>query len=213
MRGWVQTSRGPAPEVLSFSDSLARPTTTSPNHALVKVQHASLNPGGSIFMQLCPLWLRRKPCIPEMDFSGEIVSVGNSESVPLLLEDRGLKPGRQVFGSIPVGEHLKGQGSLSEFVVVDIECVVVAPQNIPLAEAAGLPIAGCTALSLLDAADLRKGQKVLINGAAGGIGSLILQMARHVLGPESDIVGVSSEEKLTLLKELGADEVSLSQLP
>lgn len=207
MRGWVHTSRGPAPEVLSFSESLALPTTKSPNHALVKVQHAALNPGGSIFMQLCPLWFRRKPCVPEMDFSGEIVSVGNSETVPLLLEDRGLYPGLQVFGSIPVVEHMKGQGALSEYVVVDSECIVAAPQSIPLAEAAGLPIAGCTALSLLDAADLRKGQKVLINGAAGGIGSLITQMARHALGPESHIVAVSSQEKVALLKELGADEV------
>ncbi|KEF54332.1 uncharacterized protein A1O9_09498 [Exophiala aquamarina CBS 119918] len=207
MRGWIHTSRGPASEVLSLSDSLALPTTQAPNDVLVKVRHAALNPAGSIFMRLCPLWLRNKPCIPEMDFSGELVSVGTSESVPLLSKDRGLKPGLQVFGSIPVGLHLKGQGALGEYVVVDSECIVAAPQTLPLAEAAGLPIAGCTALSLLDGADLKNGQKVLINGAAGGIGSLIMQMARHALGPESHIVAVSSREKLALLKELGADEV------
>jgi NADPH:quinone reductase-like Zn-dependent oxidoreductase len=202
MRGWVHISRGTPSQVLSFSESLPLPTVKSPNHVLIKVRHAALNPGASVFMQLCPGFMRSKPSIPEMDFAGELVSLG--QSVPL---NRGLKPGVEVFGSVSVGEHLKGQGALGEYVVVGAEGIELAPQNLPLWEAAGLPIAGCTALSLLDSANLRKGQKVLVNGAAGGIGCFITQMVRDVLGPDGHILAVSSQEKAALLKELGADEV------
>lgn len=202
MRGWVYTSRGAPSQVLSLQENLPLPTVKSPNHVLIKVRHAALNPAGSVIMQLCPTFLRSKPSIPEMDFAGELVSLG--QSVPL---NRRLKPGLEVFGSIAVGEHLKGQGALGEYVVVGAESIELAPQNLPMWEAAGLPIAGCTALSLLDSANLRTGQKVLINGAAGGIGCIITQMAREALGPDGHILAVSSQEKATLLKELGADEV------
>lgn len=205
MRGWNHATRGPPSQVLSLSETLALPTTTSPTQALIKVHHAALNPAGSIFIQLCPGFLRSKPCIPEMDFSGEIVGVG--AAVPLT---RGLEPGAHVFGSVSVSEHLKGQGALCEFVAVDSDGVVLRPRNLSSAEASGLPIAGCTALAVLDAAaakGLGKGSRVLVNGAAGGIGCFVMQMVRDKVGLEGYIVAVSSREKAELVKELGADEV------
>lgn len=157
-------------------------------------------------MQLCPNFLRTKPCIPEMDFSGEVVSVG--AGVPLT---RGLEPGTLVFGSVSVSEHLGGQGALSEYLVVDAGLVALKPRGVSMAEAAGLPIAGCTALSLLEAATrvggLAKGRKVLVNGATGGIGCFITQMVRDTLGPSGYIVASSSQDMAGLMKELGADEV------
>ncbi|KAK5061604.1 hypothetical protein LTR84_008148 [Exophiala bonariae] len=205
MRGWQHTTRGLPSQVLTLSDSLALPTLTSPTQALIKVHHAALNPAGSIFMQLCPGILRRKPCIPEMDFSGEIVSVG--AAVPLT---RGFEPGVQVFGSVSVAEHLRGQGSLCEFLVVDSDGVELKPGNVSMVEAAGLGIAGCTALAVLDAAvakGLAKGMRVLINGAAGGIGCFVTEMVRDRVGKGGYIVAISSGDKVDLLRELGADEV------
>ena len=85
-------------------------------------------------MQLCPSFLRTKPCIPELDFAGELVQISDGVN-----SSRGLKPGVDVFGSIPVSDHLKGQGSLSEYVVLDSKFVGIAPKGMAMHEAAGLP--------------------------------------------------------------------------
>ncbi|TKA64351.1 hypothetical protein B0A49_12300 [Cryomyces minteri] len=75
-------------------------------------------------MQLCPSIVRTKPCIPELDFSGCIISVGSS--IP---EARGLKVGMDIFGSVLVGPHIsKGAGSLAEYVAVEANCVVRMPE-------------------------------------------------------------------------------------
>lgn len=202
MRGWTHNLIGAPEKVLSLSSEVARPSLKSATQVLVRVYYAALNPGGSVMMQLCPSFLRTKPYIPEMDFAGEIVQVDET-----LDSSRGLKPGLEVFGTIPVPDHLKGQGSLSEYVVVEASCVVPVPKGMALDQAAGLAIAGCTALALLDRAKLERGQKVLVNGAAGGIGSMITQLARDAVGDEGYIVAVCSADKEDLMKDLGVNEV------
>lgn len=155
-------------------------------------------------MQLCPSMFRGKPCIPEMDFSGIILQAGSG--IP---ESRGFKEGTEVFGSIPVGPHIKeGKGTLAKFVVVEHGCVAVKPGSLPSEQAAGLSVAGVTALELLRNSKLEKGDKVLINGASGGIGSLITQMVKDVVGREGAVVGVCSTDNIEMVKSLGANEVS-----
>ena len=75
-------------------------------------------------------------------------------------------------------------------------------------EAAGLGIAGVTALSLLDGAKLKAGEKVLVYGASGGCGSLALQLAKDAVGVDGKVVAVCSERNFGMVKPLGADEVS-----
>ncbi len=155
-------------------------------------------------MQLCPFLFRTIPAIPEMDFSGSIVQVG--QDVP---KGRNLKSGSEVFGSISVGSHVRaGKGTLAEFVKVHAEDVCLKPDALSLEEAAGLPITGCTALALLDAVKLREGMSVLVNGASGGIGSLVLQMVKKEVGKSGRVVAVCSKGNIELVKGLGADEVS-----
>ncbi|KAJ9603162.1 hypothetical protein H2200_012457 [Cladophialophora chaetospira] len=203
MRAWTHEIQGPPETVLSFRDNIPRPRLDSSTpRVLVRVKYAALNPGGSIMMQLCPSFLKTKPSIPEMDFAGHIVEIGSGVDQSLELE-----PQLEVFGSIPVSEHLKGHGALGEYVDIDAHHVCKAPNAISLQEAAGLPIAGCTALCLLDQAKLRQGQTILVNGAAGGIGSLVTQMVRHAIGDQGRLVAVCSREKGELVRELGADEV------
>lgn len=154
-------------------------------------------------MQLIPMIFRTKPCIPETDFSGAIVRTGSK--VPF---SRELFPGTAVFGSVPIGEHVSsGKGALAEYVVVPAESVCLKPDNVSFEQAAGLPIAGITALSVLDLAKLKEGYKVLVNGASGGIGCMALQMAKDVVGNSGKVVAVCSGRNLEMVKGLGADEV------
>ncbi len=202
IRAWTHDVQGPPAKVLLFRQDIPRPRLASSAQVLVHVRYAALNPAGSVMMQLCPSIFRTAPSIPEMDFAGQIVEVGTSVN-----PSRGFKPGMDVFGSIPVSEHLKGHGALCEYVILDCDYVSIVPKEMALQEAAGLPIAGCTALSLVDKAELRKGQRILVNGAAGGIGSLVTQMVRTAIGDEGQLIAVCSREKEELVRELGADEV------
>lgn len=153
--------------------------------------------------KLLPMVFRTKPSIPDMDFAGTIVSAGSE--VPA---SRDLKPGTKVFGNVPVGQHIgKGKGSMAEFVVVPESSVCKTPEGLPQEQAAGLGIAGCSALVLLDAAKLKKGDKVLVNAASGGVGSLAVQLVRSTVSETGEVVATCSGANVEMVKGLGADEV------
>ena len=107
-------------------------------------------------MHLLPFFFRGSPAIPEMDFSGTVISLGNQ--VPA---DRQLEIGLRVFGSIPVSSHVKAMcGSLAEEVCVPHTCIVKRPVGAKMEEVAGLGIAGTTALATIKAAGLKKGNEI-----------------------------------------------------
>ena len=204
MRAWIHSLAGKPAAVLTLSADVETPTLVSGTDVLVRVTHAALNPGASIMMQLCPSILRHHPAIPELDFSGIIVATGSAVS-----DSRNLAAGTPVFGSVPVAAHVRaGVGAMAEYIVVAATCVVPKPTTASLEEAAGLPIAGCTAIPLIDRARLKRGNSVLINGASGGIGTLVVQMAREAVGESGKVVAICSEQNFDVVKELGADEVS-----
>lgn len=153
-------------------------------------------------MQLVPSFVRSQPCIPELDFSGTVVSAG--AAVP---GSRGLSPGTPVFGSVTVAAHMRGTGALAEFIVLEETAVVRKPKNMRLEEAAGLAVAGCTALELVKNAKLKRGDSVFINGASGGIGTMVLQMVKDIVGESGKVVAACSGTKAELVTGLGADEV------
>lgn len=156
-------------------------------------------------MQICPSFLRAKPAIPELDFSGIVVDVGSD--VPA---SRNLAAGVPVFGSVLVGPHVSaGIGSLAEYVVVPATGVVRKPENLTLEKAAGLGVSGCTMLALMDRAKLEKGDKVLVNGASGGIGSMVVQLAKEAVGETGRVVAICSGANVEMVKKLGADEVRI----
>ena len=157
---------------------------------------------------MVPMPFRTKPSIPDMDFSGTVIKT--SKSVPV---SRELVPGTAVFGTVPMSQHLMGgKGALAEYVAVPAENLVLKPSNVSFEEAAGLPITGVTATSCMDLAKVKRGERVLVNGASGGIGSLVVQMAKGVVGDEGMVVGVCSGRNLEMVKGLGADEVGLISL-
>lgn len=159
-------------------------------------------------MQLLPFIFRASQAIPELDFAGTIVEVGTN--VPA---ERGLAVGTEVFGSMPLVQHVKSiSGALTEYIVLECGAVVEKPDGMPLKEAAGLGVSGCTALDLIKAAKLKTGDSVLVNGAGGGIGHLAMQMCREKVGETGKVVAVCSSRNVDWVKGLGADEVSVKIL-
>ena len=171
-------------------------------------------------MQLCPSILRTKPYIPELDFSGKIVLLG-----PDVPKERQLEEGMDVFGSVLVPAHLKGAGTLSEFVAVEASGVVKMPEvkskegwerEKGAQKAAGLGVSGCTALVLMEEAKkkgLKEGMRVLVNGASGGIGTMVVQLAKKAVGPSGQVIAICSGKNADLVKRLGADEVGILFCP
>lgn len=167
------------------------------NQVLVKVHATSVNPldwhglrGKPVIMRLFFGALRPKRNIPGADFAGRVEAVGKNVTQ--------FRPGDEVFGSGP-------GGGFAEYVCISERGLVPKPANISFAEAAAVPVAALTALqSLRDVGQVQPGQKVLVNGAAGGVGTYAVQIAK-VLGAE--VTGVCSTRNLDLVRSLGADHV------
>jgi NADPH:quinone reductase-like Zn-dependent oxidoreductase len=103
--------------------------------------------------------------------------------------------------------HLKaGRGALAEYVAVETNCIARKPDEISFAEAAGLAVSGSTALTLIEAARLSPGQKVLLSGPCGGIGHFASQLVRQAVQSDGLVVGICSPSKMNLAKHLGCDK-------
>lgn len=136
----------------------------------------------------------RRPYTVGLDVAGEVVGVGPRVTA--------FDPGDRVYSLLG-----HGGGGAAEYVTVRQSRVAHAPAHVPAPEAAAVPLAGLTALQALrDGAGLhlRRRARVLVYGAAGGIGSFGVQLARHY---GATVTGVARAEKLDFVRDLGADEV------
>lgn len=114
----------------------------------------------------------------------------------------GFEPGQAVYGQAGA---LSGQGSFAEFTLIKAEQLAAKPVSLDFLPAAGLPLTGSSAYqALVDHMNLQKGQKILIHGGAGGIGSLAVQLAKH-LG--AYVAATAGADDTNFVKELGADEI------
>jgi NADPH:quinone reductase-like Zn-dependent oxidoreductase len=195
MRAVVSTEFG-TPDVLRLEE-IDRPGISEDNQVLVKVHAAAINPldwheirGTPYFGRLMGMGFSSpKNAKRGVDFSGEIVAVGKGVTT--------FKPGDAVFGVAP--------GSLAEYAWARHTRIALKPASLSHAEAAAIPVAAITALqSLRDAGKLKAGQKVLINGASGGVGTYGVQIAK-ALGAE--VTAVCSGRNADLVRSLGADHV------
>jgi NADPH:quinone reductase-like Zn-dependent oxidoreductase len=196
MKAIVHTEYG-GPDVLQLADVPA--PEPQPNELLVHVHAAALNPVDWHLVRGVPFPVRlmvgglRRPRHTRGvagDFSGTVAAVGSGVTR--------FKFGEPVFG------YSERAGALADYLTIPADKVAAKPDSLTFEEAAAVPLAGLTALQLLRKAQLRPGQQVLIVGAAGGIGSLAVQMAK-ALG--ADVTGVQSTGACDLVRSLGADRV------
>ena len=167
-----------------------------PGEVLIRARAASLHPGdlfsvlGSPFPVRFVTGLRRpKFGVPGLDVAGVVEAVGAGVTH--------LRPGDEVFGC--------GFGTCAELVRAKADLVVAKPPQLSFEEAAAIPTSALAALhGLRDAGRVQPGQRVLINGASGGVGSFAVQIAK-VLGAE--VTGVCSHANVEMVRSLGADHV------
>jgi NADPH:quinone reductase-like Zn-dependent oxidoreductase len=167
---------------------------------LVRVLAISVNAADWHSMRGKPLFsratlglLRPKHQILGVDVAGQVEAVGSSVTR--------FKPGDEVYANLL--DH--GYGGFAEYVSVPVDVMSLKPANLSSEEAAAVPMAGVTALQgLRHHGDIRPEQKVLINGASGGVGTFAVQIAKSY-GPE--VTGVTSTQNRDLVRSLGADHV------
>jgi NADPH:quinone reductase-like Zn-dependent oxidoreductase len=186
-----------SPDVVKLENT-AKPTLGD-NRVLVKVHAASVNPLDWHYMRGKPLFMRTmsgfglgKPDDIRLgvDFAGTVEAVGK--------DVRRFKPGDEVFGG--------ADGAFAEYVTVrEGGSVALKPSNVTYEQAAAVPIAAITALQALrDKAQVLAGQRVLINGASGGVGTFAVQIAK-VYG--ADVTAVCSTKNMAMVRSIGADHV------
>lgn len=194
MKAIVQDRYGTA-DVLEFRD-IDEPVVGE-NDVLVRVHAAGSGPDvwhmmtGMPYMARLALGLRRpKSRVRGWDVAGTVEAVGANVT--------GFRPGDEVMG---VAEG----GSFAELAVAPADKLVPKPARLSFEEAAAIPVSGITALrAVRDEGQVQPGQSVLIIGAAGGVGSLAVQIAR---GFGAHVTGVASTSKAGLLRSIGADDV------
>jgi NADPH:quinone reductase-like Zn-dependent oxidoreductase len=187
----VYTRYGP-PDVVQITD--VEQMVPKDDEVLIRVRAASVNPYDWHYMRGTPYFLRigaglLKPKSTRLgvDVAGQVETVGSKVT--------GFKPGDKVFGTC--------RGAFAEYACASEPSFAIKPGNVSFEQAASLPIAGLTALqSLRDRGHTQSGQKVLINGAAGGVGTFAVQIAKS-LGAE--VSAVCSTRNVDMVRSLGAD--------
>jgi NADPH:quinone reductase-like Zn-dependent oxidoreductase len=194
MQAILQTKYG-SPDVLQVAD-VEKPTPKE-NQILVRVHAASINAGDYRIMRADPFFIRLmgggflKPKDPRIgsDLAGRVEAVAENVTH--------FRPGDEVFGC--------GAGAFAEYALAKDTRLVLKPANRSFEEAAAVPVAALTALQgLRDAGKIRSGQKVLIQGASGGVGIFAVQLAKSF---GAEVTAVCSTKNLEMARSLGADHI------
>ena len=193
MKAAVYTRYGP-PDVVQITD-VEKPVPTD-NEVLIRVRAASVNPLDWHYMRGTPYFLRvmaglRKPKVTRLgvDVAGQVEAVGRSVTQ--------FKPGDEVFGSC--------RGAFAEYACTSESALAMKPDNVTFEQAASVCVAALTALQgLRDKGHIQPGQRVLINGATGGVGTFAVQIAKSY---GADVTGVCSTRNVEMVRSIGADRV------
>ncbi|RPJ81516.1 MAG: NAD(P)-dependent alcohol dehydrogenase, partial [Acidobacteria bacterium] len=194
MRAIVCRQYGP-PEVALRSEDVEKPTPGD-NEVLIRVRAAAVNPldwhlmkGSPYGFRLLTGLTRPSEMHPGRDVAGQVEAVGRNVA--------DFAPGDEVFGV--------GRGAFAEYACARPAKLALKPATVTFAQAASAPIAGITALQALrDKGQIQAGQRVLINGAAGGVGMFAVQLAKSM---GAEVTGVCSTGNVDMVRRLGADRV------
>ncbi|MEH7749289.1 NAD(P)-dependent alcohol dehydrogenase [Neobacillus drentensis] len=195
MKAIVTKKYGP-PDVLELAE-VEKPIPND-DQVLVKIHASSVNFGNLVLLKGEPFLARfafglRKPKypIPGGDIAGRVEAVGKNVTK--------FQPGDDVFGDLSGS----GWGGFAEYVSVPEIALALKPVNLSYEKAAAVPMAGVTALQgLRDKGKIQPGQRILINGASGGVGTFAVQIAKSF---GAEVTGVCSTRNLDILRSIGAD--------
>ena len=174
------------------------------DEVLVRVRAASVHPdvwhvvsGRPYVLRLMGSGLRRpKYHVPGTDVAGQVEAVGRYVTR--------FQPGDEVFGETVTGYQWHNGGAYAEYVSVPQDALALKPGNITFEQAAAVPTSGLIALHNLRQGRLQPGQRVLVNGAGGGVGAFAVQLAK---AQGATVTGVDATGKLDMIRSLGADHV------
>ena len=197
MKAVVYTEYGP-PEVLQLKE-VDKPTPKD-DEVLIKIHAAAVTAGDAIVVKGEPFVTRfvtglQKPknTIPGKEMAGRVEAVGGNVTQ--------FQPGDEVFGDLSVA----GWGAFAEYVAVPENAITLKPANMTFEQAAAVPESAVVALQALrDKGKIQPGQKVLINGASGGVGSFAVQIAKSF---GAEVTAVCSTGNLDMVRSIGADYV------
>ncbi len=187
-----------SPDVLELKE-VEKPTPKN-DEVLIRVHAASANPADWHLMRGAPFFARFEMGFPNpkktilgSDIAGRVEAVGSRVTQ--------FQPGDEVFGD----KFQRGWGGFAEYVAVAENRIALKPANLTFEEAAAVPLAAFTALQgLRDKGQIQSGQKVLINGASGGVGTFAVQIAKSF---GAEVTGVCSTRNLDMVRGIGADHV------
>jgi NADPH:quinone reductase-like Zn-dependent oxidoreductase len=183
-----------SPDVLQCVD-IEKPTAGD-NEVLIKIRAAAVNPLDWHFMRGTPYFVRimtglLKPKVPRLgiDVAGKVEAVGRNVTQ--------FKPGDEVFGAC--------RGAFADYACASEPALAMKPENVTFEQAASVRVAALTALQgLRDKGKIQLGHKVLINGAAGGVGTFTVQIAKSF---DTEVTGVCSTGAVDMVRSIGADHV------
>jgi NADPH:quinone reductase-like Zn-dependent oxidoreductase len=205
MRAYICNGYGKAEDVLTLTE-VATPTPKD-REIQIRIKATSVNSGDSRLRRADPFLVRlvfgfKKPKLPILGIvlAGEVTAVGS--------QAQGFKVGDAVFGMTEFNQL----GTFAEYVcVADTAPLALKPSNMTFEAAASLPFGGHTALDFFRKAKIQSGQKVLVYGASGAVGSSAVQLAKHY---GAEVTGVCSTRNVDLVRSIGADHViDYTQVP
>lgn len=202
MKAIVQHGYGSPDDVLALQN--VDVPVVGDNEVLVRVHAASVHPdvwhvvrGWPFILRVMGSGLRSpKNQVPGTDIAGKVEAVGAHVTR--------FQPGDEVFGESVRGHQWHNGGAFAEYVSVPGDTLALKPANVTFEQAASVPTSGLIALASFQQGKVRSGQKVLVNGAAGGVGGPGVQIAK---AHGADVTGVDHTDKLDLVRSLGADHV------
>lgn len=194
----IEFTKYGSPEVLQLKE-VEKPTPKE-NEVLVKVYAASVNAADWHIMRATPFLARlenglQKPKNTKLgaDIAGVVEAVGRNVTQ--------FHAGDEVFGNLPLNEL----GGFAEYVCAEEDELAIKPTSLTFEQAAAVPLAAFTALQgLRDKGQIQPGQRVLVNGASGGVGSFAVQIAKSY---GTEVTGVTSTRHLDMVRSIGADHV------
>ena len=201
MRAIVQSGYGSVDDLTVGEVPMPVP---APDEVLVRVRAASVHPdvwhvvaGRPAVLRLMGSGITRpREQVPGTDVAGVVESVGSAVTR--------FEPGDEVFGETVRGVQWRNGGAFAEYATAPEEGLALKPSGVSFEEAAAVPTAGLIALNNLPRRRVPAGSRVLVNGAAGGVGAMALQLAKAY---GAHVTGVDHASKLALVGSLGADRV------